>query len=63
MTGNQKLLGLDVRIRNGHPIDASRNDRHPHYIIEGRLKGRTEEMMLVSSSSRSGLAIRCPRWP
>ena len=40
--GRRKWLGCDVRIRNGHLIDASRNDRHPHYTIEGRLKGRAE---------------------
>ena len=38
--GHREWLGFDVRIRNSHLIDASRNDRHPHYTIEGRLKGR-----------------------
>ena len=41
--GHRKRLSFDVRIRNGELIDARRNDRHPHYTIEGRLKGRTED--------------------
>jgi hypothetical protein len=41
--GYRGWLGFDVRIRNGHLIDASRNDRHPHYTVEGQLKGRADD--------------------
>ena len=41
--GYREWLGFHLRIRKSHLIDASRNDRHTHYTIEGRLKGRTED--------------------
>ena len=35
--GYWEWLGFHVRIRKSHLIDASRNDRHPHYTIDGRV--------------------------
>jgi len=41
--GYRNWFDFDVRIRNAHLIDASRDDRHPHYTIDGRLKGRADD--------------------